>query len=136
MRIRTSTQPGGFITPIFRQSEKIYAALTVAKNETMKVVWTDSGELKGWKDHDFAFGTNLHVLRRPKADVFPIIGQLAIVDIEASALVKLRLAIQGRGAYDIAKLALETIGQVIRYALLLTATLAAIQRLISSLVTS
>ena len=57
------------------------------------------------------------VLRRLKADVFPAIGHLAIAEIEAPSLVSLSISIQERGAYDIAKRALETIGQVFPYAI-------------------
>ena len=56
------------------------------------------------------------VLRRLKSDVFPVIGSRPIAEIEAPALVSLIKAIEGRGANDIAKRALETVGQVFRYA--------------------
>jgi len=45
------------------------------------------------------------------------IGELSITEIEAPTLVKLIRAIEDRGVHDIAKRALETIGQVYRYAI-------------------
>ena len=58
-----------------------------------------------------------YVARRMETDVFPAIGTRPITEIEASELVALAQAIQDRGARDIAKRALETIGQVFRYAI-------------------
>lgn len=56
------------------------------------------------------------VLRRLKSDVFPAIGSLSVAEIEAPSLVSMVKAIEQRGAHDIAKRALETTGQVFRYA--------------------
>jgi integrase len=56
------------------------------------------------------------VLRRLRGDVFPSIGSKPVTEIEAPALVSLVKAIEGREAYDLAKRALETVGQVFRYA--------------------
>jgi hypothetical protein len=55
------------------------------------------------------------VLRRLQGDVFPAIGS-TVTEIEAPALVSLVKAIEGREAYDLAKRALEMVGQVFRYA--------------------
>ncbi len=57
------------------------------------------------------------VMRRLKADVFPAIGARPISEIEAPELVRMAKAIEGRGALDIAKRALQTSGQVFRYAI-------------------
>ncbi|WP_047495645.1 integrase arm-type DNA-binding domain-containing protein [Terriglobus sp. TAA 43] len=57
------------------------------------------------------------VLRRLQADVFPAIGAKAISAIEAPTIVAMVKAIEERGAHDIAKRALETTGQVFRYAI-------------------
>lgn len=57
------------------------------------------------------------VLRRLQADVFPAIGTRAIAAIEAPTIVAMVKAIEERGAHDIAKRALETTGQVFRYAI-------------------
>lgn len=73
-----------------------------------------------WHEHWSAGKSSRHVdsvLRRLKSDVFPAIGDQAIAEIEAPTLVRLVKAIEARGAYDIAKRALETIGQIFRYAI-------------------
>jgi len=54
--------------------------------------------------------------RRLQADVFPCLGARPIAEIEAPELVAMCQAIQNRGALDIAKRALETTGQIFRYA--------------------
>jgi integrase len=72
-----------------------------------------------WHEH-WKVGKSLRhtdtVLRRLQGDVFPAIGSRPVTEIEAPALVSLVKAIEGREAYDLAKRALETVGQVFRYA--------------------
>jgi integrase len=55
--------------------------------------------------------------RRMAADVFPALGQRPITSIQAPELVALVKQIEKRGAGDLAKRALQTIGQVFRYAI-------------------
>ena len=55
------------------------------------------------------------VRRRMEADILPCLGARPIAEIEAPELVAMANAIQDRGARDIAKRALETVGQVFRY---------------------
>ncbi len=55
--------------------------------------------------------------RRMEADILPCLGARPIAEIEAPELVAMTKAIEGRGARDIAKRALETAGQVFRYAI-------------------
>ena len=55
------------------------------------------------------------VRRRMAADILPYLGARPIAKIEAPELVAMANAIQDRGARDIAKRALETVGQVFRY---------------------
>jgi len=57
------------------------------------------------------------VERRMNADILPALGSRPIAEIEAPELVGMVRAIEGRGARDIAKRALETAGQVFRYAI-------------------
>jgi integrase len=57
------------------------------------------------------------VRRRMEADILPCLGARPIAEIEAPELVAMANAIQDRGALDIAKRALETVGQVFRYGL-------------------
>ena len=58
-----------------------------------------------------------YVLRRLNDDVFPVIGARPVAQIEAPELVRMVKAIESRGALDIAKRALQTTGQVFRYAI-------------------
>ncbi len=56
-----------------------------------------------------------YVLRRLEADVFPAIGKKPIATVRPRDVIAVARAIEKRGALDIAKRALETIGQVFRY---------------------
>ena len=58
-----------------------------------------------------------YVLRRLEADVFPAFGRKFIDDVTPADVRKLILAIEGRGARDVAKRAHETTGQIFRYAI-------------------
>jgi len=58
-----------------------------------------------------------YVKRRMEADILPCLGARPIAEIEAPELVTMTKAIEQRGARDIAKRALETTGQVFRYAI-------------------
>ena len=58
-----------------------------------------------------------YVKRRMEADILPCLGARPITDIEAPELVAMTKAIEQRGARDIAKRALETVGQVFRYSI-------------------
>jgi integrase len=51
------------------------------------------------------------------SDILPCLGARPIAEIEAPELVAMANAIQDRGARDIAKRALETVGQVFRYSI-------------------
>jgi integrase len=68
-----------------------------------------------WKD-----GNSAHHVKatwsRLESNVFPVIGGVAITEIEAPQIVAMVKAIQDRGRLDIAKRALETTGQIFRYA--------------------
>ena len=58
-----------------------------------------------------------YVLRRVQADVLPAFGHKFIDAVTAADIRELMLAIEGRGASDVAKCAHETIGQIFRYAI-------------------
>lgn len=58
-----------------------------------------------------------YVKRRMDVDILPCLGARPIAEIEAPELVAITKAIEQRGARDIAKRALETTGQVFRYAI-------------------
>ncbi len=57
-----------------------------------------------------------YVLARLEADVFPAIGARPVAEIKAKEIVDMAKAIERRGAGDIAKRAMQTSGQVFRYA--------------------
>ncbi len=58
-----------------------------------------------------------YVKRRMDTDILPCLGARPIAEIEAPELVAMTKVIEQRGARDIAKRALETTGQVFRYAI-------------------
>jgi integrase len=58
-----------------------------------------------------------YVKRRIESDILPCLGARPISEIEAPELVSMVKAIEARGARDIAKRALETTGQVFRFAI-------------------
>ncbi len=58
-----------------------------------------------------------YVKRRMEADILPCLGARPVAAIEVPELVAMTKAIEQRGAWDIAKRALETTGQVFRYAI-------------------
>jgi integrase len=58
-----------------------------------------------------------YVLRRLEADVFPAFGHKFIDNVTPADIRKLMLAIESRGARDVAKRAHETTSQVFRYAI-------------------
>jgi integrase len=58
-----------------------------------------------------------YVKRRMEVDILPCLGARPIAEIEAPELVAMTKAIEERGAHDIAKRALETTGQVFRFAI-------------------
>jgi integrase len=55
--------------------------------------------------------------RRLETNVFPLLGSRPIMEIEAPELVTVVKSIEARGVSDLAKRALETIGQIFRYAI-------------------
>ena len=57
-----------------------------------------------------------YVLRRLEADVFPSVGRKPVSEVTAPQLLAMAKRIESRGAVDIAKRALQTCGQILRYA--------------------
>jgi integrase len=72
-----------------------------------------------WHEH-WKGGKSAHHVKatwsRLESNVFPAFGDVAITSIEAYQIVTMIKAIQDRGMLDIAKRALETTGQICRYA--------------------
>jgi len=62
--------------------------------------------------------TAAYILRRLEADVFPEFGKIPIDDITAAHIRKLILAIEKRGARDVAQRQHGTISQIFRYAVI------------------
>jgi len=58
-----------------------------------------------------------YILKRLEADIFPVIGSRSIGEIKTPELLATIQKIEKRGALDIAKRALQTSGQVFRYAI-------------------
>jgi len=58
-----------------------------------------------------------YVLKRLKADMFPEIGNVPVSDITAPRLLSAIRLIEKRGAHEVAHRALQTCGQVFRYAI-------------------
>jgi integrase len=58
-----------------------------------------------------------YVIRRLKADVFPILGAKPIGDITAPQLLAMAKKVESRGALDIARRCWQTCGQIFEYAL-------------------
>jgi len=95
-----------------RKAEKVARRLSAENSfaAIAKLWW------EGWKAARSDSHT-VYVWRRLEADVFPAIGARPIAEIEAPELVRMAKAIEARGALDIAKRALQTTGQVFRYAI-------------------
>lgn len=73
-----------------------------------------------WHEHRKMGWTPRHgtyVLRRLEADIFPVIGFRQINDITAPELLALLRDIEKRGAIEIAHRALQSCGQIFRYAI-------------------
>ncbi|QLI82954.1 tyrosine-type recombinase/integrase [Chitinibacter fontanus] len=94
-----------------RQEEKLFAKIAAENSfEAVARRWWDN-----WKE----VRTERHahyVMRRLEADVFPVIGNRPVTEISAPLLLMTVKKIEARGALDIAKRALETCGQILRYA--------------------
>jgi len=74
---------------------------------------------RAWFEHWKGPRTPRHteyVMRRLEADVFPALGSKPITDVTAPHLLAVAKAIEKRDALDIAKRALQTCGQILRYA--------------------
>lgn len=73
-----------------------------------------------WFDHWKIEKSAQHVdatIRRMEANIFPLLGARPITDIEAPELVAMVKAVEARGAGDLAKRAMQNVGQIFRYAI-------------------
>jgi integrase len=72
--------------------------------------------MQHWKDDKSARHVD-STQRRLASNLLPSLGSLQIADIEAPDIVAMVRAVEARGARDVAKRALETTGQIFRYAI-------------------
>lgn len=95
-----------------RKAQKVARRLTTENSfAAVAALWYESWKAARSDSH------TVYVWRRLEADVFPAIGGRPIAEIEAPELVAMMKKIEKRGALDIAKRALQTCGQVFRYAI-------------------
>ena len=101
----------GIDPSLHRQEQKQLKSIAAANSfESVARDWWDY-----WKDAR----TERHakyVLRRLETDVFPVMGMKSVNELAAPVIVMTIKRIESRGAMDIAKRALNTISQVMRYA--------------------
>ncbi len=98
--------------PVQTKKDKKTAKSVVLGN-TFEVV------ARAWYEHWSGPKSERHaeyVLRRLEADVFPELGKRPMAEITAPQLLAMAKKIESRGALDIAKRALQTCGQIFRYA--------------------
>ena len=95
-----------------RKADKL-ASLTAAENsfETVSRKWWAQWKTGRSERHA------VQVMRRFEADVFPLLGTRPVSAIQAPELVSMLKTIDGRGANDLARRALQSTGQVFRYAI-------------------
>jgi integrase len=99
--------------PMAQRKEEKAAAKVSADNsfQAVATLW-----LEHWREGVTARHAD-DTERRMKANFLPCIGARPIAEIEAPELVAMVKTIEARGARDIAKRALETTGQIFRYAI-------------------
>ncbi len=85
------------------KSENCFKAIAEEWLETQKPSWTAR--------HAY------YVYRRLETDIFPVLGNRPISDITAPELLSVLRLIEKRGAIDLAHRALQTCGQIFRYAI-------------------
>jgi len=95
-----------------RKSDKLAAKAAMRDSfQSIAQLWMAQwGEDKSPRHVDY-------VRRRMEADILPCLGERPITLIESPELVAMTKAIEQRGARDVAKRALETVGQVFRYSI-------------------
>ena len=113
MRDRARALVANGVDPVIarQEAERVKQAATVDTFEALAREWW--ANWKGGRTERHAD----YVLRRLEADVFPAIGKKPIATVRPRDVIAVARTIEKRGALDIAKRALETIGQVFRYAI-------------------
>lgn len=96
-----------------KKDEKLKAFLKNENDfETVAREWHEK-QLTRWTKHHAYY-----VMRRLEADIFPALSERSIGDITALELLAVIRLIEKRGAIDIAHRALQTCGQIFRYAII------------------
>jgi integrase len=94
-----------------KKQEKLKHLVNIENSfETIALEW-HSNKRQSWTERHATY-----VLRRIQADIFPVLGLRAINEIKAPELLAVLRIIETRGAIDIAHRALQTCGQIFRYA--------------------
>lgn len=94
-----------------KKEEKLKQLVNIENSfKTIAHEW-HANKKQGWTERHASY-----VLRRIQADIFPALGSRAINEIKAPELLAALRAIETRGAIDIAHRALQTCGQIFRYA--------------------
>lgn len=101
------------IDPMAKRKEEKTAERAQNENsfKTIATLWLDH-----WKEGKSPRHVD-YTRRRMEMDILPLLGARPVAQIEAPELVAMTKAIEERGARDIAKRALETTGQIFRYAI-------------------
>jgi integrase len=110
------------------EARKLFAAgvdpMAKRKADKVALMASDSNSFQAvahqWLEHWRSGITERHAettRRRLDANVFPLLGTRSIAEIEAPEIVAMVKTIESRGAADLAKRALETTGQIFRYAI-------------------
>jgi len=95
----------------FKKDKKQEQMIDKAQSfESIALEWHNNKK-QGWTERHSSY-----VLRRMKADIFPTLGAKPINAITALELLNVLRVIENRGAIDIAHRALQTCGQIFRYA--------------------
>ena len=112
MAVARKSRAAGTDPMVKRKADKV-ASRTAAINsfEAVARVWWAHWKPSRSEQHAG------QVMRRFEANVFPHIGARPVSEIQAPELVAMLKAIEARGVNDLAKRALQTSGQVFRYAI-------------------
>jgi integrase len=95
-----------------RKADKVARAVADAESfQTVALLWMEHWKVEKSKQHVGA------TRRRLEANVYPVLGARPIAEIEAPEIVTMVKGIEARGVGDLAKRALETTGQIFRYAI-------------------
>lgn len=106
--IRDGIDPSAKKKEVRREQE----AKTENSFESVAREW-HTNQLPAWSERHA-----MYVLRRLELDIFPPLGHMPINDIKPIDLLNAIKEIEKRGAIDIAKRALQTCGQIYRYAII------------------